>query len=117
MAIMRIACAAAALLYIAPHLGADIIKTARPLFPSISTQSVASDALAEAALAYCGKNPEACLKFARAALGPAHADRETEQGRTSLAHAALRPALQDDAPVKEVPLPPARPPALRPALK
>lgn len=117
MALMRIAFAAAALFYIAPHLGGDMLRSARSLVSGAGPESGTTDAIAGAALAYCQKNPETCLKIARAALPIEPA------GDAALARMSLRPALQDHAlqdhamAEDRVPLPPARPPELRPAMK
>ena len=112
MAIMRIAFAAATLLYIAPQLGADILRTARPFLPGSSSEPHTATIVAETAVAYCRSNPEACLKIAHAALRTDPSEPSSEPAPSSLAHASLRPALQEP-----VPLPPSRPPALRPAIK
>ena len=107
MAIMRIAFAAAALVYIAPHFGVDVFQAARPLIAEAG-HDLTSDAVAKTVLAYCQKNPDACVRMAKTVL---HTDAPATNGPNSV-QAELRPALPDKAP-----LPPSRPIDLRPALK
>jgi hypothetical protein len=67
MALFRIACAAAALIYIAPHLGSQIAETARPVLEPASLAAPA-EATASAVMAYCQQHREACIRFARLAI-------------------------------------------------
>lgn len=107
MAIVRIAFAAAALIYVAPHFGVDVFQAARPLIAEAS-HDLTSDAVAKTVLAYCQQNPDTCVRIAKAALQTEAQSPET----IKTVHAELRPALPDKAP-----LPPARPSDLRPALR
>ncbi len=107
MAIFRIAIAAIAIYYIAPHLGSQMAETARPLVNS-AKQELTGDSLTQAALGFCQKNPETCARMARSALS----SEITTPAQTSNLQVSLRPGLPD-----KPPLPPARPLDLRPAFK
>ena len=103
MALMRIALAATALYYIAPHIAGDAIKLARPAFDNIKS----NDALTNAALEYCKHNTQACLKFAQStfASGNSHpADKPKIAIIPIPINAALRTTLTDNPP-----LPPIKP--------
>ncbi len=67
MAIVRIAFAAAALYYIAPHIGGDVIKSARPVINQAKA-GLSPEALTSAALSFCQSHTEDCLKFAKNAV-------------------------------------------------
>ena len=103
---MRIAFAAAALCYIAPHFGIHLSDVARPLLAD-AQRELTPDAIGQTVIAYCQKNPEICIRIARSSLG----SETTPSAHESTPNAELRlgPA--------KLPLPPHRPVDLRPALK
>jgi hypothetical protein len=112
MALFRIACAAAALCYIAPHLGGQIIETARPVFESVKLAAPA-EASASAVMAYCQQHREACIRFARLAIEEVSSRAEPPQPEMQRAEMqrgegagglGLRSAIPGF-----VPLPPVRP--------
>jgi hypothetical protein len=100
MTIMRIAFAAAALYYIAPHIGSEVIKSARPAIEHTKA-NLNSDALTQTALEYCKKNTQACLKFASKAAST-HEAITQEKHMTMPINAALRSTLPDAPPLPPV---------------
>jgi hypothetical protein len=112
MALFKIACAAAVLCYIAPHLGSQIIETARPAFEP-ARLAVPAETSANAVMAYCQQHREACIRFARLAIEEVSSRNEAPQTETQRAETqradvaggfGLRSALPGI-----VPLPPVRP--------
>jgi len=100
MAILRIAFAAAAVIAIAPHIGGQAIDRARPAIEAVRT--------------FCSAEPETCLRLAQAALGE-RVPRPANGGPESRSVAVLgQPTIEA---MDRVPLPPARPLELRPALR
>jgi hypothetical protein len=110
MALMRIAFAAVALYYIAPHIGSEVIKSARPAFENAKS-SLNSDALTSAALEYCKKHTQECLKFATKAA-TAHEATHQDRPMAMPINAALRTTLPDASP-NLIPLPPVKAVELR----
>jgi hypothetical protein len=100
MTIMRIAFAAAVLYYIAPHIGSEVIKSARPAFADAKA-NLNSDALTQTALEYCKKNAHECLKFATKAASVRESITQ-EKHMTMPINAALRSTLPDAPPLPPV---------------
>jgi hypothetical protein len=100
MTIMRIAFAAVALYYIAPHIGSEVIKSARPTLQHAKA-NINPDTLTQTALEYCKKNTQACLKFAAKATS-AHEAINQEKPMAMPINAALRSTLPDSPPLPPV---------------
>ena len=107
MAIMRIALAAAALYYIAPHVAGDVMKQARPALNSVKS----NDALTNAALEYCKHNTQACLKFAQSTFASGSysmsaSTPSTDKPKITIIpipiNAALRTTLPDSPPMPPI---------------
>ncbi len=101
LAILRIAAAVAALYYIAPHLGGTAIEAGRPLVERVKNGHV-SDGVAGAAIGFCQKHADDCIKFAKSALAKdvsQDVNPPTQITMRMPLNAALRSTLPDNPPM------------------
>ncbi len=102
MAIMRIALAAASLYYIAPHITNNLVSDAINSTRQVSIDTKHPDSMTVAALEFCRKNTQACLKFAETTLVGNNIHSSDKVKITTIQipiNAALRTTLPDNPPL------------------